>query len=67
MHLNSTLCWQEKDNVGFSLGYQDISLHAISKDENVYHRECIYIMVDGRIYMPGNFLILKNYSLYFIH
>ncbi|XP_076265072.1 chloride nucleotide-sensitive channel icln [Rhynchophorus ferrugineus] len=49
----STLCWQEKDNVGFSLGYQDISLHAISKDENVYHRECIYIMVDGRIYMPG--------------
>lgn len=50
----NNLCWQEKDNIGFCIDYRNISLHAISKDENVYSRECIYIMVDGRIYMPGD-------------
>ncbi|XP_050301267.1 methylosome subunit pICln-like [Anthonomus grandis grandis] len=49
-----TLCWQEKDNAGFSVEYQDISLHAISKDENVYPKECIYLMLDGKLTMPGD-------------
>lgn len=51
----STLCWQEKDSVGFSIPYQNISLHAISKDETVYPGECVYIMLDTLLYMPGMF------------
>ncbi|KAJ8951332.1 hypothetical protein NQ318_009266 [Aromia moschata] len=50
----STLCWQQKDDIGFSIGYHDISLHAISKDTNVYPRECLYIIIDAHIDMPGN-------------
>ncbi|KAL1517814.1 hypothetical protein ABEB36_001537 [Hypothenemus hampei] len=50
----SLLCWQEKDDIGFCIPYSDITLHAISKDENVYPKECIYIMLDGRLNMPGD-------------
>ncbi|KAJ8931720.1 hypothetical protein NQ314_015338 [Rhamnusium bicolor] len=50
----STLGWQQKDDIGFSIGYQDISLHAISKDTNVYPRECLYIIIDSHIHMPGD-------------
>lgn len=49
----STLCWQEKDSIGFCVPYQNISLHAISKDESVYPGECVYIMLDTLLYMPG--------------
>ncbi|KAJ8982493.1 hypothetical protein NQ317_019277 [Molorchus minor] len=50
----STLCWQQKDDIGFSIGYPDISLHAISKDSNVYSKECLYIIIDSHIDMPGD-------------
>jgi len=50
----STLCWQGSGDSGFSVGYQDISLHAISKDETVYPRECLYVMLDARLSMPGD-------------
>ncbi|KAJ8919779.1 hypothetical protein NQ315_006308 [Exocentrus adspersus] len=50
----SALCWQQKDEIGFSISYQDISLHAISKDVNVYPTECLYIIIDSHIHMPGN-------------
>ncbi|CAG9763254.1 unnamed protein product [Ceutorhynchus assimilis] len=49
-----TLCWQEKDDAGFSIGYPDVTLHAISKDETIYPTQCVYIMVDGYITMPGD-------------
>ncbi|KAL3275850.1 hypothetical protein HHI36_020591 [Cryptolaemus montrouzieri] len=49
-----TLCWQEKDDVGFQIDYPSISLHAISKDASVYPEECIYVLIDARINLPGH-------------
>lgn len=49
-----TLCWRDGD-VGFSLSYANISLHAISNDANLYPSECIYIMIDQHVQMPGWF------------
>ncbi|ENN81312.1 methylosome subunit pICln [Dendroctonus ponderosae] len=50
----STLCWQEKDSIGFSIPYTNISLHAISRDNTVFSSDCVYISLDGRFYMPGD-------------
>ncbi|XP_065161998.1 methylosome subunit pICln isoform X2 [Atheta coriaria] len=47
-----TLCWRDGE-VGFSLSYANISLHAISNDANLYPSECIYIMIDQHVQMPG--------------
>nr|CAH7725900.1 unnamed protein product [Callosobruchus chinensis] len=50
----STLCWQKDDTVGFTIGYHKISLHAISRDTHLCEKECIYVVLDGRMYMPGD-------------
>ncbi|KAI4469817.1 chloride conductance regulatory protein icln [Holotrichia oblita] len=52
----SAVCWKTQDNVdsGFSLSYHHISLHATSTDPNVYPKECIYIMIDTHVTMPGD-------------
>ncbi|XP_022920230.1 methylosome subunit pICln isoform X2 [Onthophagus taurus] len=50
-----TVSWKEQGDVesGFSLSYHHISLHATSSDPNLYPRECIYIMIDTHVVMPG--------------
>nr|CAI5856686.1 unnamed protein product [Callosobruchus analis] len=50
----STLCWQKEESVGFTIGYHKISLHAISRDTQLCDKECIYVVLDGRMYMPGD-------------
>ncbi|KAK9871573.1 hypothetical protein WA026_012954 [Henosepilachna vigintioctopunctata] len=47
------LCWQERDELGFQIDYHSISLHATSKDPNVYPEECIYILINSHICLPG--------------
>ncbi|CAH1099017.1 unnamed protein product [Psylliodes chrysocephalus] len=49
----STLCWRQREDIGFTIGYPSISLHAISKDTNIHPKDCVYIMTDGHITMPG--------------
>ncbi|KAG5860631.1 hypothetical protein JTB14_037309 [Gonioctena quinquepunctata] len=49
-----TLCWHQRDNVGLTIDYPNISLHAISNDQTIYPEECVYIMIDGHISMPGD-------------
>jgi len=49
----SLLSWVNNDTrQGFSLQYPDISLHAISRDEQVHHRQCLYVMVDAKVDFP---------------
>ncbi|XP_072377392.1 LOW QUALITY PROTEIN: methylosome subunit pICln-like [Diabrotica undecimpunctata] len=50
----STLCWQQEENTGFSIEYSSIPLHAISKDLNVHSTECVYLLTDGYITMPAD-------------
>ncbi|VEN42680.1 unnamed protein product [Callosobruchus maculatus] len=50
----STLCWQKGESVGFTIGYHKISLHAISRDTQLCEKECIYVVLDGHMYMPGD-------------
>ncbi|CAH1159320.1 unnamed protein product [Phyllotreta striolata] len=50
----STLCWKQREDVGWTIGYTNISLHAISKDTNIHPSDCVYIMTDGRLTMPGD-------------
>lgn len=38
---------------GFSLEYPHISLHAIARDEQVHPRQCLYVMVDAKVDLPG--------------
>ncbi|RZF44296.1 hypothetical protein LSTR_LSTR006846 [Laodelphax striatellus] len=43
----SSLSWVNSDtNTGFSLSYQNISLHAISRDLQARPYECLYVMLD---------------------
>ncbi|XP_012264790.1 methylosome subunit pICln [Athalia rosae] len=37
---------------GFSLQYPHISLHAVSRDQQVHPRQCLYIMVDTKLDFP---------------
>jgi len=37
---------------GFSLEYPHISLHAVSRDQQVHPRQCLYIMVDAKVDLP---------------
>ncbi|XP_076176539.1 chloride nucleotide-sensitive channel icln [Ptiloglossa arizonensis] len=49
----SLLSWVNNDTQqGFSLEYPHISLHAISRDEQVHPRQCLYIMVDAKVDLP---------------
>ncbi|KAJ3666663.1 hypothetical protein Zmor_002098 [Zophobas morio] len=48
-----TLSWQKDGSTGFSLEYYNVSLHAVSKDPNVCDKECIYILTDPHIDLPG--------------
>ncbi|KAL8588276.1 hypothetical protein ACOMHN_008579 [Nucella lapillus] len=46
------VAWQKaEDGKGFSLQYPIISCHAISRDLTAHPRECLYLMVDGKL--PG--------------
>lgn len=47
----SCLSWQGPQ--GFSLDYPHISLHALSKDVNLYPTECLYVMIDRLVTLPG--------------
>lgn len=49
----SLLSWVNSDTQqGFSLEYPHISLHAISRDEQVHPRQCLYVMVDAKVDLP---------------
>ncbi|KOC67352.1 Methylosome subunit pICln, partial [Habropoda laboriosa] len=51
----SLLSWVNYDTQqGFSLEYPHISLHAISRDEQVHPRQCLYIMVDAKVDLPAS-------------
>jgi hypothetical protein len=43
------------------MDYYNVSLHAISKDPNVYDGECIYILTDPHIDMLGSGKLHLNY------
>lgn len=47
---------------GFNLSYPHMTLHAISTDTNVYPRECIYVMIDTRVQVPGKGQLMKRHS-----
>ncbi|GLV42640.1 icln [Carabus blaptoides fortunei] len=46
----SMLSWQGPQ--GFSIEYPHISLHALSKDTNLYPTECLYLMIDKHVKLP---------------
>ncbi|XP_033223452.1 methylosome subunit pICln [Belonocnema kinseyi] len=49
----SVLSWVKNDTrQGFSLEYPHITLHAISRDEQVHPRHCLYVMVDAKVDLP---------------
>lgn len=48
-----TLSWKEEGNNGFSIQYPHITLHAISSDTSVYPQQCVYVMIDTHISLPG--------------
>lgn len=51
---NRVISWVNHDTQqGFSLDYYHISLHAISRDKQVHPRQCLYVMVDGKVVLPG--------------
>lgn len=57
----SLLSWVDIDTQrGFSLEYPHISLHAISRDEQVHPRQCLYIMVDAKVDLPDMALPLSS-------
>ncbi|XP_011314976.1 methylosome subunit pICln [Fopius arisanus] len=46
----SVLAWIESSTQqGFALQYPNISLHAISRDQVVHPRQCLYIMIDTKL------------------
>lgn len=48
----SMLSWQGPQ--GFSIEYPHISLHALSKDTNLYPTECLYLMIDKHVKLPDD-------------
>ncbi|XP_044754500.1 methylosome subunit pICln [Coccinella septempunctata] len=48
-----TLSWQSRDDKGFKVDYEDISLHATTKDPTIYSEECVYVLLDNRLSLPG--------------
>lgn len=49
-----TFCWKDNRGKGFSIGYDNITLHAISTDPNIYNGQCIYIVLDGNLFLEAN-------------
>lgn len=49
------LAWQNDTNseIGFSIEYPHISLHALSRDPASFPFPCIYLMLDGFAELPG--------------
>lgn len=47
------MCWKGQGDVGFSVPYEHITLHAICKDPQVCPNDCVYIMLDAHVDMPG--------------
>lgn len=45
----SCVTWLSDNGQGFTLNYPDISLHAISKDQNAFPKPCLYVMFDGKL------------------
>lgn len=45
----SSVTWLSDNGQGFTLNYPDISLHAISRDQNAFPKPCLYIMFDGKL------------------
>ncbi|XP_008203737.1 methylosome subunit pICln [Nasonia vitripennis] len=57
----SLLSWVNNDTrQGFSLEYPHISLHAISRDEQVHPRQCLYVMVDAKVDFPDSPTLQSN-------
>lgn len=51
---DSLLSWVNSDTQqGFSLEYPHITLHAISREEQAHPRQCLYVMVDAKLDLPG--------------
>jgi len=45
----SCVTWLSDSGQGFTLNYPDISLHAISRDQNAFPKPCLYVMFDGKL------------------
>lgn len=45
----SCVAWLSDNGQGFTMNYPDISLHAISKDQNAFPKPCLYVMFDGKL------------------
>ncbi|XP_034935872.1 methylosome subunit pICln [Chelonus insularis] len=57
----SVLSWvNNTTQQGFSLEYPHISLHAVSRDEQVHPRQCLYVMVDAKVDLPGVEVVEQN-------
>ncbi|CAH1781601.1 unnamed protein product [Owenia fusiformis] len=41
--------WLSAEGTGFSLDYEQISLHAVSRDTTTFPEECLYLMIDGKL------------------
>lgn len=51
-----TLCWKEPGGLGFCIEYPHVSMHATAKHTDVYPTECVLVIIDGHMTMPGWFL-----------
>jgi len=49
-----TLCWKKYEGAGFCIEYPHISMHAITTDQSIYPSQCIFIMIDGVMRLPGD-------------
>ncbi|XP_008551771.1 methylosome subunit pICln [Microplitis demolitor] len=57
----SLLSWvNNTTQQGFSLEYPHISLHAISRDQQVHPRQCLYVMVDAKVDLPDVEVVQQN-------
>ncbi|KAL0124885.1 hypothetical protein PUN28_006629 [Cardiocondyla obscurior] len=57
----SVLSWVDSDtHQGFSIEYPHISIHAISRDEHVHVRPCLFVMVDAKVDLPDMPLPLSS-------
>ena len=45
----SCVTWLSDNGQGFALNYPDISLHAISRDQNSFPKPCLYVMFEGKL------------------
>jgi len=45
----SCVTWLSDNGEGFTLNYPNISLHAISRDQNAFPKPCLYVMFEGKL------------------